>query len=69
MSDNFQPSEEAIDRVLAKASPRQIAIAYLRAVRRTKALQARLDMLVAINGIAADLREAQEDQPFDPRLR
>lgn len=56
MSDQpYMPSGEKIDEVLAKYTPRQIAIAYLKALRRArqaenfgKAMEAVQDMTVAV---------------------
>lgn len=41
MSDQpYMPSDEKIDEVLAKYTPRQIAIAYLKALRRARQAEA-----------------------------
>ncbi len=41
----FKPSEAAITKVLEKYSPRQVAIAYLRASRRARSADTAFNML------------------------
>lgn len=50
MSDRYDPPEDQIEKVLQKYSPRQIAIAYLRASRRARNAEAAFDVMDKIQG-------------------
>lgn len=49
MTQQFQPSEERIAKVLEKYSPRQIAIAYLRASRRASNSEGEFKALASLD--------------------
>jgi hypothetical protein len=62
--DKYTPTEEQISRVLAKGSPREIAIAYLRAARRARQaesvstiMEGVADLSIAAMGNDADAME------------
>lgn len=57
----FQPSEEAIQKLVAKRSPRQLAIAYLRVRRQLKLAEDAAEAL----GATVALLEAQTDPEKD----
>lgn len=51
MTQKFQPTEDQIKTVLEKYSPRQIAIAYLRASRRAKEAEVAFDLMDSVNDL------------------
>lgn len=54
MSDQFQPPRAAIDKVLKKYTPEQIAIAYLRASRRARAAETAFSVMDKVAGATID---------------
>ena len=62
---HYNPTEAQIEAVLAKFTPRQIAIAYLRASRRAKDADFAFSMMesvadLAISGINGNIKGAEE---------
>lgn len=65
MSEQFQPTEEQIEKVLNSYPPRQIAIAYLRASHRARQANHAFDLAMNLNdftlsAVTGDVAGAKE---------
>lgn len=49
MADDYTPSEQQIAKVLEKYTPRQIAIAYLRASRKRRAAETTIKVITELS--------------------
>jgi len=52
VSEMYNPPNDKIEKVLEKYTPRQIAIAYLRASRRAKGAETAFDLLDSLQGVS-----------------
>lgn len=75
MSDRYNPPEDQIEKVLRSYSPRQIAIAYLRASRRARNAESAFHVLdkiqsATVAATAGDYKTAKEEMAeANQRLR
>jgi hypothetical protein len=65
MTSTFTPTEEQIEKVMAKYKPRQIAIAYLRASRRAREAEINYGLLnsitdLTISALSGDLKGSED---------
>ena len=65
MSDQYQPPEDKISEVLSKFTPRQVAIAYLRASRRARQAETAFGVLDKIPGAALSVATGDTKGPAD----
>ncbi|WP_306150669.1 hypothetical protein [Roseovarius sp. MMSF_3281] len=56
MSKPYKPPEAKIEKLVREQSPRQLAIAYLRASRRARNSEAAFEMLVSITDATDEVR-------------